>query len=196
MAQPLEIESQELTICAEVSASNAITFSSYILVAAGVESTTWKLRGVAIAGAVFSVGIHIVAPRPGRWIQDILSAIKLFTLFFIVCCGFAALAGNLRIDKPHNFTNAFEGTSNSGYNIGTAILNVIFSYNGYDNVNAVSARDAVTYSMLLTNMKGAFGSEESQENTADCSPISNGLPHCLVHLGQCCICQCRLKIDH
>ncbi|KAF6836445.1 amino acid transporter [Colletotrichum plurivorum] len=121
----------------EVSASNAITFSSYILVAAGVDSTTWKLRGVAIAGAVFSVGIHTVAPRVGRGIQDVLSAVKLFTLLFIVCCGFAALAGHLRIEKPDNFSNAFEGTSSNGYNIGSAILNVIFSFQGYDNVNAV-----------------------------------------------------------
>ncbi|KAF4856259.1 High-affinity methionine permease [Colletotrichum siamense] len=121
----------------EVSASNAITFSSYILVAAGVDSTTWKLRGVAIAGAIFSVGIHTVAPRVGRGIQDVLSAVKLFTLLFIVCCGFAALAGHLRIESPHNFSNAFEGTSSSGYNIGSAILNVIFSFQGYDNVNAV-----------------------------------------------------------
>ncbi|OLN88183.1 High-affinity methionine permease 3 [Colletotrichum chlorophyti] len=129
--------SNDLHRSAEVSASNAITFSSYILVAAGVTSTTWLLRGVAIAGAVFSVGIHTVAPRIGRGIQDLLSVVKLFSLLFIVCCGFAALAGHLRIEKPHNFSNAFEGTSNSGYNIGTAILNVIFSFQGYDNVNAV-----------------------------------------------------------
>lgn len=121
-----------------MSASNAITFSSYILVAAGAESTTWKLRGIAIAGAVFAVAVHAVAPRIGRGIQDLLSAVKLFTLLFIVCCGFAALGGHLRVDKPHNFSNAFEGTSNNGYNIGSAILNVIFSFQGYDNVNAVS----------------------------------------------------------
>ncbi|KAI8193340.1 hypothetical protein K4K49_010994 [Colletotrichum sp. SAR 10_70] len=41
------------------------------------------------------------------------------------------------IESPHNFSNAFEGTSSSGYNIGSAILNVIFSFQGYDNVNAV-----------------------------------------------------------
>uniref|UniRef100_A0A8H7K604 Amino acid permease/ SLC12A domain-containing protein n=1 Tax=Bionectria ochroleuca TaxID=29856 RepID=A0A8H7K604_BIOOC len=121
----------------QVSASNAITFASYILVAAGSEETTWKLRGISIAGAAFSVGIHIVAPKYGRWLQDLLSAVKLFTLLFICCCGFAALAGHLKIEKPNNFTNAFEGTSNSGYNIGTSILNVIFSYSGYDNLNTV-----------------------------------------------------------
>ncbi|KAF4950322.1 hypothetical protein FSARC_13240 [Fusarium sarcochroum] len=121
----------------QVSASNAITFSSYLLVAAGVESTTWKLRGVAIAGAFFACGVHAVTPRIGRWISDILSVVKLFTLFFIVCCGFAALGGHLKIDKPHNFSNAFAGTSTNGYEIGTAILQVIFAFGGYDNINAV-----------------------------------------------------------
>lgn len=121
----------------EISASNAITFSSYILVAAGVESTTWKLRGVAIAGAIFAVGMHTVIPRVGRALQDLLSAVKLFTLAFIVCCGFAALGGHLKVENPGNFSNAFQGTSNNGYNIGSAILNVIFSFQGYDNVNAV-----------------------------------------------------------
>ncbi|WDK14759.1 methionine permease [Colletotrichum graminicola] len=101
----------------QVSASNAITFSSYILVASGTESATWKLRGVAMAGAVFAVGIHTIAPRIARGIQDTLSAVKLFTLLFVVCCRFAALAGNIRVERPNNFTNSF----------------------GYDNVNAFAA---------------------------------------------------------
>lgn len=121
----------------QVSASNAITFSSYILVAAGSDATTWKLRGCAIASVGFAVAVHSVAPRVGRALQNAMSLVKLFTLLFIVCCGFAALAGHLKIDKPNNFHNAFEGTSSNGYQIGSAILNVIFSYNGYDNVNAV-----------------------------------------------------------
>jgi amino acid transporter len=127
--------------CAEVSASNAITSSSYLLLAGGVESTTWKLRGVAIAAAAFAVGIHMVSPRIGRGLQDLLSAVKLFTLLFIVCTGFAALAGHLRVPDPGNFdiSTSFEGTSNNGYNIGTALLDAIFSFQGYDNVNAVSA---------------------------------------------------------
>lgn len=123
----------------EVSASNAITSSSYLLLAGGVESTTWKLRGVAIAAAGFAVGLHTIAPRAGRGLQDLLSAVKLFTLLFIVCTGFAALAGHRRVPDPHNFDihTSFKGTSNSGYNIGTALLDAIFSFQGYDNVNAV-----------------------------------------------------------
>ncbi|KAI9931390.1 hypothetical protein ASPWEDRAFT_103612 [Aspergillus wentii DTO 134E9] len=123
----------------QVSASNAITSSSYLLQAAGVESTTWKLRGLAIAASGFAVGIHTVAPRVGRGLQDVLSAVKLFTLLFIVCTGFAALGGHLRVPNPHNLdiATSFKGTSNSGYNIGNALLDAIFSFQGYDNLNMV-----------------------------------------------------------
>jgi amino acid transporter len=124
----------------ETSASNAITASSYLLKAAGADSTTWKLRGLAIASVAFAVGVHSITPRVGRGLQDLLSAVKLFTLFFIVCTGFAALGGHVKGSKPHNFdvSTSFQGTSNNGYNIGTALLNAIFSFQGYDNMNAVS----------------------------------------------------------
>lgn len=106
----------------------------------GVESTTWKLRGLAIAATAFAVGIHTVVPRVGRWLQDLLSAVKLFILSFIVCTGFAALGGHLRVSKPDNLNirTSFQGTSRSGYNIGTALLDAIFSFAGYDNLNMVS----------------------------------------------------------
>ena len=85
------------------------------------------------------MGAHTVAPRVGRGLQDILSGVKLFILFFIVCTGLAALGGHLRAEKPSNLdvSTSFAGTSNSGYNIGTAMLDAIFSYQGYDNLNAV-----------------------------------------------------------
>lgn len=151
------------TRVSEVSGGNAITFSSYVLVAAGVEKTTWILRSVAIAGAVFAVGLHIVAPRIGRLLQDLFTAVKIFTLLFIICCGFAALAGHLNIEKPDNFSNAFQGTSSSGYSIGTAILSVMYSFQGYDNVNAVSlfhhlvyvyANPVSRFSRRSANLKG------------------------------------------
>lgn len=142
-----------------MSASNAITFSSYILLAAGVDSTTWKLRGVSIAAAAFAIGLHAVAPRIGRGLQDILGAVKLFTLLFIVCTGFAALGGHLTIPNPNNFDihTSFQGTSSNGYNIGTAILNAIFSFQGYDNVNAVLSEVKNPTRTLRIAIPGAMG---------------------------------------
>lgn len=54
--------------------------------------------------------------------------------------GFAALGGHLKVDNPHNFSNAFEGTSSDVYGISTAILNGIFSFGGYDNVRPLLPR--------------------------------------------------------
>lgn len=104
-----------------------------------MESTDWYLRGLAIAAVSFAVMIHGALPYVGRGLQDILSVVKLFTLFFIVCTGFAALGGHLQVPRPDNLNSSvsFEGTSNSGYNIGTALLDAIFSFQGYDNLNAV-----------------------------------------------------------
>ncbi|KAJ1716741.1 amino acid/polyamine transporter I [Aspergillus flavus] len=143
----------------QVSASNAITSSSYLLLAGGVESTTWKLRGVAIAAAGFAVGLHTIAPRAGRGLQDLLSAVKLFTLLFIVCTGFAALAGHRRVPDPHNFDihTSFKGTSNSGYNIGTALLDAMFSFQGYDNVNAVLSEVKNPQKTLRIALPSAMG---------------------------------------
>ncbi|GES60773.1 methionine permease [Aspergillus terreus] len=123
----------------QVSASNAITTSSYLLKAAGVAATTWRMRGLAIAASTFAVGIHTVWPRGGRMLQDMLSAVKLFVLLFVVCSGFAALAGHRQVPDPHNFdiSTSFEDTIKSGYSIGTALLNAIFAFHGYDNVNTV-----------------------------------------------------------
>lgn len=97
------------------------------------------MRGLAIAASAFAVGIHTVWPQGGRRLQDLLSAVKLFILLFIVCSGFAALAGHRHVPNPHNFSisTSFQGTSSSGYSISTALLNAIFAFHGYDNVNTV-----------------------------------------------------------
>jgi hypothetical protein len=44
------------------------------------------------------------------------------------------------VDNPHNFSNAFDGTSSAVYGISTAILNGIFSFGGYDNVRPLLPR--------------------------------------------------------
>ncbi|ODM22473.1 hypothetical protein SI65_00061 [Aspergillus cristatus] len=144
----------------QVSASNAITSASYLLQAAGTESTTWKLRGLAIAATAFAVGIHTVTPRVGRWLQDLLSAVKLFILSFIVCTGFAALGGHLRIPRTGNLdvSTSFKGTSSSGYNIGTALLDAIFSFAGYDNLNMVLSEVKNPNRSLRIALPSAMGS--------------------------------------
>ncbi|KAI5301427.1 hypothetical protein KEM55_001741, partial [Ascosphaera atra] len=64
-----------------------------------------------------------------------LGIFKLVVICIIIVSGWAALGGALKVEKPHNFGNAFEGTTGDGYAIVMAIYNVIWSFLGYNNAN-------------------------------------------------------------
>ncbi|KAF2018229.1 high affinity methionine permease [Aaosphaeria arxii CBS 175.79] len=115
--------------------SNSVVFGEYILHAAQVEVTRWNQRGVGLACITTAFIIHGTALKWGLRLQNLLGVIKLGILLLIVVSGWAALGGALKIDKPNNFTNAFEGTTGSSYGVVMAVNNVIWSYIGYSNAN-------------------------------------------------------------
>ncbi|KAF7886797.1 uncharacterized protein EAF02_003444 [Botrytis sinoallii] len=115
--------------------SNSVVFGEYILSAAEVEVTRWNQRGVGVACITAAFLIHGFSVKWGLRLQNLLGVIKLLILLLIIISGFVALGGHLRIEKPNNFTNAFEGTTGSAYGVVTALYNVIWSYIGYSNAN-------------------------------------------------------------
>ena len=117
---------------------NSVVFGEYILHAAQVEVDRWNQRGVALACVTTAFLIHATNVRAGLWLQNFLGVIKLTIIAIIVVAGWAALGGHLKVEKPDNFSNAFEGTKGSAYGIVTALYNVIWSYIGYSNANYVS----------------------------------------------------------
>ncbi|KAF2421120.1 amino acid transporter [Tothia fuscella] len=115
--------------------SNSVVFGEYILHAAQVEVTRWNQRGVGLACITAAFLIHGLSVKWGLRLQNFLGTIKLLILLLIIFAGFAALGGALKIEKPHNFDNAFAGTTGSAYGVVTALYNVIWSYIGYSNAN-------------------------------------------------------------
>ncbi|KAH8589634.1 amino acid/polyamine transporter I [Bisporella sp. PMI_857] len=119
--------------------SNSVVFGEYILHAADVEVTRWNMRGVGLACITSAFLIHATAVKWGLRLQNLLGSIKIFILLFIICSGFAALGGHLKIPegepRPKNFTNAFAGTTGSAYGVIMAIYNIIWSFIGYSNAN-------------------------------------------------------------
>jgi amino acid transporter len=93
--------------------SNSVVFGEYILSAAEVEVTRWNQRGVGLACITAAFLIHGFSVKWGLRLQNLLGIIKLLILILIIISGFVALGGHLRIEKPDNFTNAFEGTTGS-----------------------------------------------------------------------------------
>lgn len=115
--------------------SNSVVFGEYILHAANVEVNRWNQRGVGLACITAAFLIHGTALKWGLRLQNFLGIVKLLVILLIVVSGWAALGGALRIEKPHNFDNAFKGTTGSAYGVVTALYNVIWSYIGYSNAN-------------------------------------------------------------
>ncbi|KAJ5784462.1 uncharacterized protein N7503_009674 [Penicillium pulvis] len=118
-------------------ASNSVVFGQYILNAADVEVGRWNQRGIGLACLSTAFLIHAIALKWGLRLVNLLGIVKLVIIVFIAITGWAALAGHTKIETPHNFHNAFEGTKGSGYSIVMALYNVIWSFIGYSNANYV-----------------------------------------------------------
>lgn len=110
-------------------------FGEYILHAAQIEVNRWNQRGIGLACITAAFLIHGLALKWGLRLQNFLGVVKLLTILLIVFSGFAALGGAIRVEKPDNFRNGFEGTTGSTYGVVTALYSTIWSYIGYSNAN-------------------------------------------------------------
>lgn len=126
------------------SSGNALAFGRYVLFASGSEAPDgWAARGIAIACITFAVTLHATLPKWGIRLFNVLGVFKVGVLLFIVFSGFAALNGNLKIEKPNNFEDAMRIEEGDGYGGGgayaysTALLRIIYSYKGWENANYV-----------------------------------------------------------
>lgn len=126
------------------SSGNALAFGRYCLFASGSSvADGWQARGIAIGCITFAVTLHSTLPKWGIRLFNVLGVFKVFILIFIVFSGFAALAGHRKVPNPHNFDNAFRLEEGPGYGGGgayayaTAILRIVYSYKGWENVNYV-----------------------------------------------------------
>ncbi|KAF8661271.1 hypothetical protein AX16_001372 [Volvariella volvacea WC 439] len=116
-------------------AGNSLVFGEYILRAANRTPTPWTLRAVGFACLTFALLLHGTALKWGLRLQNFLGTIKVLVLLFVIITGFVALGGHMRIEKPNNFSNAFEGTTASASSFCLSLYNVIWSYIGFSNAN-------------------------------------------------------------
>lgn len=72
--------------------------------------------------------------------MNLISAVKLVILLFIVITGFAVLGGKTAVKDPRaNFRNSFDGVTNNGNDIVSALVSINFAYQGYANAFNVVA---------------------------------------------------------
>ncbi|PFH62537.1 hypothetical protein XA68_13119 [Ophiocordyceps unilateralis] len=121
------------------SSANALSFGRYVLRAtSGNGNDGWQARCIAIAVVTLAIVMHSVFPKWGVKLLNILGISKVFVLVFIVCAGFAALAGHRRVPDPRNFDDAFTSINGGGaYEYSKALLMVIYSYSGWEGATYV-----------------------------------------------------------
>ncbi|KAL2270446.1 hypothetical protein VTJ83DRAFT_2630 [Remersonia thermophila] len=131
-----------------ISTGNSISFSSYLLRAAtgDAQDGSWLNRGIAMAAITVVCLIHSLAPRWGIWLSNCLGAFKLVLLSLLVCTGFAALSGRMEVPDPENFSSfhgpgwewtASADTAGAAGGYALALLQVLYSYSGWENANYV-----------------------------------------------------------
>ncbi|THU97670.1 high-affinity methionine permease [Dendrothele bispora CBS 962.96] len=112
---------------------NSVYTGEMLLNAAGTEVTRWNQRAIGVGVVTFALIVHGVLPKWGLRLQNILGVFKIVVLLFIICTGFAALAGHVPGGKPDNFKDAFSGTKTDANSFINAMYNVIWSFIGYSN---------------------------------------------------------------
>ncbi|KAK4157174.1 amino acid/polyamine transporter I [Chaetomidium leptoderma] len=126
------------------SAGNSLAFGRYVLLAAGHPMPDgWIPRMIAVACMTSVVILHAALPKWGLRLTNALGIFKVLVLLLIVFSGFAALGGYRLVPDPHNFDNLWAIEKGDGYGGGgayayaTALLQVVYSYKGWENANYV-----------------------------------------------------------
>lgn len=126
------------TVLLSYSASNAIVFSQYALVAADIQHTDSREQLVAILTSVIVCIIAILDTKWSMRLQSAIAYIKVGILLFVAATGLVVLSGQTKIKQPlKNFENPFEGTTASANVWASALVKVVFSFAGWNNANNV-----------------------------------------------------------
>jgi len=140
-------------------AANTIAFAKGMLLAFNPENKQpdYRLqRFVALVCITFICLIHLFSRKMGIFMNNALAAYKVALLLFVVISGFVCLGGGgggNHKDIPYgaeNLKDAFKGSSGSPYAYASAMLSVLYSYQGWENANYVSSDLALNGESILT----------------------------------------------
>ena len=101
---------------------------------------------MAIGSYSFLALLCLLSNKWSLRLMNLISAVKLIILLFIVITGFVVLGGGTRVKDPGaNFRNSFDGVTSNGNAIVNALVSINFAYTGYSNAFNVVAEIKVSY---------------------------------------------------
>ena len=105
-------------------ASTSMVFGEYTLRALNRDPTHLQLRLVGFACITFTLLLHGTALKWGLRLQNVLGVFNITILVFVITTGVFALGGYMKVEKPHNFRNPFEGTTASASSFCSSLYSV------------------------------------------------------------------------
>lgn len=116
------------------SSSNSIVLAQYIFKLIGHTPSRWEQKGVAVAGYSVATLVVILNTKWSLRFANLIGGLKILALVFIAITGLAVLGGKTRVRDPGaNFVNIFEGSTDNGNALATALVKVTYAYTGYAN---------------------------------------------------------------
>lgn len=125
------------------SSGNSYAFGKYVLFAITGKrdgKDDWISRVIGVGVITFAIYLHVFHSGLSTRIFTILGFIKVFILALIISLGLLVFVGLIDIDQNDNFSNIwlnYDGFSGNSYNLSVGLLQVIYSFKGWENANYV-----------------------------------------------------------
>ncbi|KAG9015340.1 hypothetical protein FRB93_013040 [Tulasnella sp. JGI-2019a] len=112
---------------------------AYVIYSRGIDHPNpWAQRGIAVLVYAVTCICIILSTKWSLRLSNVLSAVKVITLLFIVVVGWVVLAGHAKVEAPHShFKTPFAGPSSNGNDLANALVNIHFAFSGWNNANSL-----------------------------------------------------------
>lgn len=124
------------------SSGNSFAFGKYLWFAISGDQTTqndWPAKVIGVGCITLCTWLHIKRPNQGTALFNFLGMFKIFILCLIIAIGILVGIGLVSIPEsdPLKVPAPADFNDNSLYSVAVALLEVVYSFKGWENVNYV-----------------------------------------------------------
>lgn len=133
------------------SSGNSFAFGKYIWFAISGELASddaWASKLIGVVCITFCVWLHVNFPNQGTSLFNFLGVFKIFILFLIVAIGCLVAVNVIELPPLTHVPLPSTQPSNSFYSISVALLEIVYSFKGWENANYVLLEISDPYHVL------------------------------------------------
>lgn len=133
------------------SSGNSFAFGKYLWYAISgelVDDDNWTSKSIGVLCVTFCIWLHIQYPNQGTSLFNFLGVFKIFILFLIVGIGCLVAVDVIQLPPLPEPSFKMEQTPSSFHSISIALLEVVYSFKGWENANYVLQEISDPYHVL------------------------------------------------